>query len=126
MIIASLNGFIGLSDNTTTANVLQKVLTGLTLNGTVYAESQSVLVGTAAFAVALPIATCAFVYMKNLHTSTTVGLTWTTPVGGSNFVVTLDAGAAIILIEPVAGTGITAASLQAASGTVPVEMVLAG
>lgn len=126
MIIASVVGSINLSDSVSTTNVLQKVLAGLTFNGTTFSESQSLSIGTASTSITLPISTCNFVYVKNLHLTNTCGVTWVTPVGGSNFVATLEPGSVIILVESAVGAGITGLSAQASAAATPIELVLAG
>jgi len=126
-VTISLVGQITATDGTSGAVSLQKQLS-LMMPGIIFSQAQSVPIGTSATAISLPIPLVQFVYVKNLHASNTVTVSWTPSGGASNPVIVLQPGSVIILLEanPVPGSGITALSLQASVANTPVEYILGG
>jgi hypothetical protein len=119
-----LTGQIVVSDGTTGMVSLQKQLNSTMIVGSAFSEVQNLSVGVGATPITLPVATVQFVYIKNLHATQSVAVTWTALPGGSNFAITLEPGAIVIILEAAAGGGISALSLQASGASTPVEFIL--
>jgi hypothetical protein len=126
-VSVSLTGSIKASDSVSGTIALSKVLTALSTIATSFSEAQSLSIGTSPTSVTLPISPCTFAYIKNLHATQTVTVTWTPNGGASNVVLTLQPGAYISFGETVqALSGITALSVQASGASTPIEYVLGG
>lgn len=125
-ITASINGNIQLTDSVTGTIALKKVLSALSMTGTEMSSGQSVLLASGANVITLPVSPVLFLYVKNLHATNTVGVTWTPNGGASASILTLQPGAAIAFIEITALSGITALTLTASGAATPVEFILAG
>jgi len=127
MITASITGTIKVTDNLTNSVALSKPVNNA-YTGELFTYGQSVIVGTGAYTVPLPITPIEFLYVKNLsaNAGTTITVTWT-PVGGSSAnVITLDPGALIIFSEVITTNGISALSLISNQAGTPVEFIIAG
>lgn len=120
---ATLAGTITLNDSTN--GQFSKALSAA-FAGTISAVSGGLLIPNADTPVTLPIASVHFVYIKNLHATNTLTVSWTPNGGASNPVATLKPSGILILIEPVTGSGITALSLNASGASTPVEYILVG
>jgi hypothetical protein len=121
----SLSGQITISDGSSGAVSLQKQVSAMMVAGSSFNQA-TVSVGVASTSLVLPITPIQFAYFKNLHAIQTVNVTWTTPVGGSATVLTLEPGAVLVVNETNPGGGITAISLQASGASTPVEYILGG
>jgi hypothetical protein len=98
-ISATLYGNIQLTDSTTNAKVFTKSLLSLLMIGSSFSETNQGSIGTSPTSIALPVSPTQFVYVKNLHATQTLTVTWT-PTGGTSAVVqTLQPGSVIIFIE---------------------------
>lgn len=125
-VTATLTGNITITDNVATTGSLSKVLTALMNTGTTSEFVQSLILTAGANPITLPISPVQFLYIKNIHASNTVIVTWT-PLGGAPTVIlTLEPGACIIYAEPIVGGGITSLSLNASGTPTQIEMILAG
>jgi hypothetical protein len=122
----SLVGNINVADSTTGIIALQKQLTSLTTTGSVFGEAQSVSIGTSPVAIALPITPIQFLYIKNLHATNTVTVTWTPLSGTSATIQILEPGSAIIFCQAIAGAGISALTVVASGTTTQIEYILGG
>src|SRR5271166_2018705 len=125
-ITLSINGNIQVTDNTTNAIAFTKALTAISTSGTIYTEAQTVNIGTSPTALTLPISPSNFVYIKNLHATNTLTVTWTPTGGASNPVVTLQAGASIVMVEPSGASGISALTVTASGANTNIEYILGG
>ena len=125
-ITATLSGNIQLTDSTTNTVVFVKQLLSLFNIGSTFLESQSASIGTSPVSVSLPVSPTQFLYVKNLHATQTLTVTWTPNGGSSNTVLTLYPGSAILFVEAATGAGITALSLTGSSAATTCEYVLAG
>lgn len=125
-ITAALTGNITLVDSVVGNQALIKSIASLIFTGTnsSYANSQNI--GTSPTTINLPISPTKFVYIKNLHATQTLTVTWTPNGGSSNPVVTLQPSEALIFVGSNTSGGITALSLTASGASTPVEFVLAG
>jgi hypothetical protein len=122
----SLSGQITVSDGTTGTVSLQKQITAAMVVGSAFSEVQSLNVGTGSVSLILPIAVVQFIYIKNLHATQFVSITWTTVASGSSYATTLEPGSVIVISEATVGGGVTAISLQASGTGTPVEFILGG
>jgi hypothetical protein len=126
-VSVSLTGSIKASDSVSGTIALSKVLTALSTAATSFSEAQSLSIGAAPTAITLPVSPATFLYIKNLHATQTITVTWTPNGGASNVVLTLQPGAYISFGEVVQGlSGITALSVQASGASTPIEYVLGG
>jgi hypothetical protein len=123
---ATLTGNITITDNIATTGSLSKVLTALMNTGTTSEFVQSLILTAGANPITLPISPIQFLYLKNIHASNTVIVTWTPNGGASNVVLTLQPGSVIIFVETNATSGITALNLNASGTPTQIEMILAG
>lgn len=122
----SLTGQMNLVDSTSGAQPFVKQLSNLVFTGSVSELSQSTSLASGANVISLPISPVQFLYIKNLHLSNTIQVTWT-PTGGSSAIVcTLEPGSAITYINTTTGAGITALTLTASAGSTGVEYLLVG
>ena len=105
--------------------------------GTNYVQTAAVTAGSAlpgsnttlTLTPVLTIIPLQFVYVRNISTSIVVSLSWTPQGGSSNKVLDLVPNAAIVAVEPTAGTalgGITAWSVTAASPGASIEWLWTG
>ena len=125
-ITATLAGNIQLTDSTTNATVFTKQLLALLMVGTSFTETNAASIGTSPISITLPVSPTQFVYIKNLHATQTLAVSWT-PTGGSSAVIqTLQPGSVVIFSELAAGSGFTALSLTGSGAATTCEMVLAG
>lgn len=124
-ITTSLKGTVTIVDSSV-GTVSYSKNVSITFVGTVGTTGQNVLIGVAPVTIPLPVSPTQFVYIKNLHASQTVTVTWTPNGGASNVVATIEPGSALLLLEAAAGGGITALSLVASGASTPVEYVLVG
>lgn len=125
-ITATLSGAIQLTDSTTNSTVYFKSLLNLLMVGTSFQETQTASIGTSPTSIGLPISPVQFLYIKNLHATQTLQVTWTPNGGSSNIVQTLTPGAAILFIQAGTADGITALSLEGSGAATTCEYVLAG
>jgi len=126
-VSVALTGSIKASDSVSGTIALSKVLTSLATNATAFSEAQSLSVGTGSTVITLPISPTTFVYLKNLHATQTVSVTWTPNGGASAVAIVLQPGAFICFGEVVQGlSGITALSVVASGASTPIEYVLGG
>lgn len=125
-VSASLNGNLQLTDNLAGDTTFLKQLV-LSYTGTVSSFAQSFLVGTATSVIPVPSPSAQFVYIRNIPTTfaSNLSVTWTPNGAGSETIVTLSPGAAIILAETDQVNGITALTLTATASNTPVEYILA-
>jgi|SRR5271157_2557431 len=125
-ITATYSGYISIADNTTGVQALQKVLSSLSTTGITFTEMQSFNAGTSPTALTLPVSPTNFMYIKNLHATNTVAVTWTPTGGASNIVLTLVPGAFIGFAEPTGAAGISAITVTASGASTPIEYIFAG
>ena len=125
-ITATLSGGIQLTDSATNSTIFTKQLLSLLMVGTSFGETQSASIGTSPTSITLPISPVQFLYIKNLHATQTLKVTWTPNGGASNDVVVLQPGSTIIFLEAAAASGITALSLTGSGAATICEYVLAG
>lgn len=125
-VTVGLNGNISVTDSTTGTTSLRKIFAALTTQGTVVSEAQSASVGTSPTAIGLPVSPTNFIYIKNLHATQTLTVTWTPNGGSSNPVLTLQPGSAIIVSENNLVSGITALTLTGSGAATTYEYILAG
>jgi hypothetical protein len=120
---ATFSGQINTSDGNsgTTQKNISVVAAGVQVQ-----SASGLLIDTSPTSIAIPNAQANFVYIKNLHASNTLTVTWTPNGGSSNVVVTLEPGGAIILGQSTTGGGITALSVQASGASTPIEYSLVG
>lgn len=124
-VTVSLTGSIKATDSVSGTIALSKVLTALATVATGFTEAQSLSIGVGVSPITLPGSPATFVYIKNLHATQTVTVTWTPNGGASNVVLTVQPGGFICFGEVVQGlSGITALSLQASGASTPVEYVI--
>jgi len=124
-VTVSLTGSIKATDSVSGTIALSKVLTSLATASTGFTEAQSLSIGASPTSITLPGSPTTFCYIKNLHATQTVTVTWTPNGGASNVVLTLQPGAFICFGEVAQGlSGITALSVQASGASTPVEYVL--
>jgi hypothetical protein len=125
-ITAQLAGTIQLTDTSTNSTIFYKQLLNLLMTGTSFQETQAASIGTSPVSIALPVSPTNFLYVKNLHATQTLTVTWT-PNGGSSAVVqTLEPGSALLLIQTSLTAGITALSLTGSGAATTCEYILAG
>lgn len=122
----SLTGQINLVDSASGSQPFVKQLSNLVFTGSVSELSQSTSLANGANVISLPISPVQFIYIKNLHLSNTIQVTWTPTGGSSNIVCTLEPGSWIIEGNTTTGGGITALTLTASAGSTPVEYLLVG
>lgn len=125
-VTVSLVGQMNLTDSDTGTTQLAKVLTGLATTGSVSELTNTLSLASGANAVALPVSPTQYIYLKNLHPTNTVIVTWTPLGGSSNPVCTLGPGGWIIMGNSSAGGGISALSLNASAAGTPVEFLFLG
>jgi len=127
-ITLSFAGQLNVTDSVSGTVALSKQLTNLSTAGTAFSEAQTLSVGTGGTTVSLPISPTNFLYVKNLHATNTLLVTWTPASGtfGSAPIVTLQPGAFIAFSEPTGAAGITALTLTGSASATLVEYVLGG
>jgi len=126
-VTVSLTGSIKATDSVSGTIALSKVLTALSTVATSFSEAQSLSIGTSPVTITLPISPTTFLYVKNLHATQTITVTWTPNGGASATILTVPAGGFISFGETAQGvSGITALSIVASGATTPVEYVLGG
>lgn len=125
-VSATLSGTIQLTDSTSSVVAFRKNLANLLFTGTIFEEGQSVSIPASPTSITLPISPVQFVYVKNLHATQTIQVTWTPTGGASNVVSTLQPGSCIILCETATGGGISALSLLGSGAATLVEYIIAG
>jgi hypothetical protein len=125
-ITASLNGNITVTDGVTGTVAFTKLLTALATVGSVWNEASTVAIGTSPTSITLPVSPANFLYIKNLHATQTLAVSWTPNGGASNPVVTLQPGSAIIIVEGLNTSGITALSVTGSGAGTTVEYLIAG
>jgi hypothetical protein len=126
-VTASLQGAIKLTDNLTGSVALSKPINN-SYTGELSTYGQSVIVGTGAYTVTLPINPVEFLYVKNLsaNAGTTLTVTWTPNAGSTVNVLTLDPGAFIFFSEVTTTNGISSLSLISNQLGTPCEFILVG
>lgn len=124
-IQSNFSGSIQLTDPNTGTVQLYKALAAL-FTGTISTVAESLSVGTSPTSIGLPISPTQVIYIKNLHATNTLTVTWTPQGGASNVVITLQPGGLILLNEPNVTSGISALSLTASGVSTPVDYVLVG
>lgn len=125
-ITSSVAGTIQLTDSATNSTIYYKQLINLLMVGTSFLETQPASIGTSPTSITLPISPVQFLYIKNLHATQTLTVTWTPTGGASATVQTLQPGSIIILLEAATGGGITALTLTGSGANTNCELVLAG
>lgn len=125
-ITATLNGNITVTDGQTGTIAYTKTLAGLSTVGSLFTEAQQIFVGTGGTSISLPVSPTNFLYVKNLHISNTVAVTWTPNGGSGAAIITLQPGSAIIFVEANLLSGITAMTLTGSASNTNVEYLLAG
>jgi hypothetical protein len=125
-ITLSFAGQLNVTDSVSGTVALSKQLTNLSTAGTAFSEAQTLSVGTGGTTVSLPISPTNFLYVKNLHATNTLLVTWTPASGTSAQIVTLQPGAFIAFSEPTGAAGITALTLTGSASATLVEYVLGG
>lgn len=91
--------------------------------------TESLNVPTTGVTVTVPISPCLQLYIKNLDPTNYVSVTWTTAIGGSNFVKSIRPGGFLAFsdLDTAAGSaGISVLTLQANTAACKVEMFLGG
>lgn len=121
-ITITTGGQMTVTDSTTGIQALQKQLSQV-MTGTSFSEAQTISIGTSATSLTLPLAQANFVYIKNLHASQTVTVSWTPTGGSSATIATLGPGNLIVLAG---ANGVTAVSLTASGASTPVEYIIGG
>lgn len=125
-ITAQLAGTIQLTDSETNSTIFYKQLLNLLMTGTSFQETNAGSIGTSPVSIALPVSPVQFLYLKNLHATQTLTVTWT-PTGGSTATIQLlEPGDVIIFLHTAAGGGITALSLTGSGAATTCEFVIAG
>jgi hypothetical protein len=126
-VTATIQGAIKLTDNLTGSVALSKPLNN-SYTGEISTYGQSVIVGTTAYAVVLPINPIEFLYIKNLsaNAGTTLTVSWTPTNGSSASIVVLDPGALITFSEVTTTNGISALTLISNQLGTPCEFILVG
>ena len=125
-ITLSFAGQLNVTDSVSGTVALSKQLTNLSTAGTAFSEAQTLSVGTVGTTVSLPISPTNFLYVKNLHATNTLLVTWTPASGTSAPIVTLQPGAFIAFSKPTGAAGITALTLTGSASATLVEYVLGG
>lgn len=125
-ITITLTGQISITDGSSGAVALQKQVSSVMVAGSAFSQVQSLAIGTSSISLTLPVTPVQFVYLKNLHSTQSVAVTWTTPAGGSQFIATLEPSAILVFSETNPGAGITALSLQASGAGTSVELIIGG
>jgi hypothetical protein len=125
-ITASINGNIQLIDSSSGSVAFKKTLTALSMTGNDFLESNTASAGTGGLSVTLPVSPCLFLYVKNLHASNTLAVSWTPNGGSSAAVITLGPGSSIQFQEVTAANGITALTLTGSAAATTCEYILAG
>lgn len=126
-VTVSLTGSIKATDSVSGTIALSKVLLGLATVATTFSEAQSLSIGTSPVVLALPISPTTFVYIKNLHATQTVTVTWTPNGGASASILTIQPSGYICFGEVAQGlSGITALQVVASGAATPIEYLLAG
>jgi hypothetical protein len=126
-ISLTLAGTIQATDNSTGTIALSKILTALLTPGTSFSETNQGSIGTSPVSLALPVSPVTFGYIKNLHATQTLSVSWTPNGGSSNPVVVLEPGSYVIFGGTVAATaGVTAISLTGSGASTIYESILAG
>lgn len=124
-VTATFTGTLTVTDSASGTIQLVKTISG-SYTGTEVSVGQSVIIGTSPVTVALPVSPTQLLYIKNLHATNTVQVTWTPTGGASNVVITLQPLATELFAETNATSGITALSLVANAVSTPVEFLLIG
>lgn len=121
----SISGSITVTDNQS-GSIAQALSVVASYVGSVseYYPNFSALTGGSP--VTLPISPVQFVYIKNTSATIACNVVWTQNGGSVAGVVALDPGGVLILCETTTTNGITSLKLTGATGTVPVQMILAG
>lgn len=117
-------GTLTLSDTDTGTLTGKKIIAAI-FDGTISTIAESRIIPASPTSIGLPVTATQVVYIKNLHATNTVTVTWTRNGGGSVSVVVLEPLSMILLVEANTTSGITALSLTASANT-PVDYVLAG
>lgn len=125
-VSAQIVGSVNLTDSVLGNTPFIRQLGSLIFTGTVYTVGQSVSIPNSPTTISLPVSPTNFVYIKNLHATQTLTVTWTHNGGASVVVQVLQANGTIILCEPTTGDGITALSLQGSGAATLCEYALAG
>lgn len=120
------NVAVSITDTLNVASPITKTVPTISFNGVAGQFTEYMQLASGANAITLPVSPCQFVYIKNLHASNTIAVSWT-PTGGVTAIVnTLQPGGFILLTQPAAGSGITVLSLNASGASTPCEMFLGG
>jgi hypothetical protein len=123
-VTATTQGQLTLIDSAASTTQLSKVLTG-TFTGTESSIGQSVLIGTSATPLALPVNPIHKLYLKNLSGTATVTVTWTPQGGSTATILTLQPSDYIDLVSSGA-SGISVLSVTASAVSTPIEFWLLG
>ena len=124
-VTATLSGTVNLADSITGNIALSKVIS-LIVTGSIQEYAQSFNFGTSPTSVTLPVSPVNFVYIKNLHATFTLTVSWTPNGGASAVIQTLEPGGYLIMGQPTSGAGITALSITASNASTPAEFILLG
>jgi hypothetical protein len=129
-VTGSVKGVITLSDNISGSTTFSKVLNSA-YAGDLSSFAQSFPVLSTGTVVSVPNASCQFLYIKNLASTSgqNVSITWTPTGASSEAVFTLSPGSIILFSEADAVNGISALTLTATGTTTvgtTVEFLLVG
>ena len=119
-------GQLVVTDSVSGTTALSKQLTALSTAGSAFAEAQTLSIGTAPVTISLPISPTNFVYIKNLHATNTLSVSWTPATGSTAVIISLQPGAFISFAEPSGAAGITALSVTGSAAATLIEYVLGG
>lgn len=122
----TLSGTLQAVDSSTGTVQFNKQISVNLASGTTSAYAESLLVGTGTTTISLPISPAQCVYIKNLHASQTVTVTWTPNGGSTATILTLQPQGAILFLEANTSSGITALTMTASGASTPVDYVVAG
>lgn len=125
-ITMGLNGNISVTDSSTGTVALTKIFSGLMMVGTAFTEIQSIAVGTTPVVLGLPISPVSFLYLKNIHPSQSLTVTWTYNGGASNPILNLQPGSMIMFVETFTNAGITALTITGSAVGTTVEYIIGG
>lgn len=96
------------------------------VQGTSYVDTNGLKIGTSPVSIGLPISPITYLYLKNLHATQIITVTWTPNGGSSNVVKTIQPGGVIEFTDANGAGGITALSVVANGANTPIEYILLG
>jgi len=120
-----LAGNLIVTDDATGTLNLNKILSAA-FAGSLSTLGEAVSIGASPTTLVLPKSPTQVVYIKNLHATQTLTVTWTPNGGGSAVVQTLQPLGFLLLLNSNTTSGITALSVQASGAATPIDYFLAG